>query len=412
MRRKHTLILLTSACAALPLHTAHAQSGPTVILSLTASGGNWTAYAQTDSSSDNLGLATFAIDVIGSDGVAVATSYDAAPIGSVKVGTKNLETGFSEFPSNGVGGGSNSTGAPGNGIAITAGQNVTYGSANSPNLDQEVIQGFAKTAGSQGGISWTVPSEIAYGTYTGNSGSLTVQADTTIGHGLQSLINVSAGKWIGPGNVSFDTVLSAVVMPAGTPLPPPFFGSTASRGTDIAAAGATVTPAADDQSDVITETGGHGNASYDAIHIHFPGTGVSDPEFQFTGFQQGDNIDILLKFSNTATGGDPVTGDSQLLSDIENYITAGNGSAITVSSPTAVVAAAFPNLTYDLQLQLLASAGDPLVNLDFADFAGDGLSAGQLGLSDIGLVPEPASAGLLILGGIGLIGHRRRKCAE
>src|ERR1700722_10136800 len=127
MRRKRAVFLLTSACALLPLNAASAQDGPTVSLSITASDGNGTAYADTDSGTDNAGIATFAIDVIGTDGATVTGSYVAAPFGMVQVGKTEKPLGFTEFPSNGVGGGAGTTGAPGNGIAITGGQNVAYG---------------------------------------------------------------------------------------------------------------------------------------------------------------------------------------------------------------------------------------------------------------------------------------------
>jgi hypothetical protein len=405
--------------------SAHAATVPSVSLSIVGTGGSWTVYAQTDTAADNVGIADYAIDVIGSGGAVVPVgtptvsgSFEDAPTGTFtsKSGTKTVTTddGFvGSLNSNGAGATSNG----GDGIGIAGEQNFLYNGANSVNSDKAVIQGFGKVASTAapytGGVTWSVPSDIASGSYTGN-GTLTVTAAAG-SEGFQTLNIVSGGLWQGPGNVSTDiTVPASTTVTSGSTPPPVLFtlsGTSSMGDTDIATSGATVTPILDDKADVITESGGHGNDSYDSIKIHEPGNGVSSPSFQFTGFAQGDNIDVLLKFSNTSTGGDPVAGDAALLSDIQNYINnndAGQNLSVTTTIP-ANVAAAFPGISYDLMVSTPAPAGDPFADFNFSGFTGDGLSAGQLGVSDLGIVPEPTSLGLLMLGGVGLVGRRRNK---
>jgi PEP-CTERM motif len=188
MPRKRSHLIWTATGALLGLVSANA-SAQTATLSIQASGGNWTAFAATDSGTDNVGLATFAIDVVGTDGATVTTANFAAP--------GNGTLGFSQ----GFGGVE-----PDTGIDITGTQPVINfgGSAG-------VLQGVGKMPGSQDGIGWSFPVEIADGTYSGGSGILTVSPDFSIGAGIQSLNPVSAGKWEGPGNISTDIAISGSV---------------------------------------------------------------------------------------------------------------------------------------------------------------------------------------------------------
>jgi hypothetical protein len=217
MRRKKTYLLWSASGVLIGLGAATA-SAQTVQLSITytptsSDGGTWSAYAACDSGTDNIGLATFSIDVVGSHGVTVLSSYDKAPIGTASNG---LPEGFDEFPSNGLGGvadyilASSST-VPGNGIAITASQSITY-ALEAAGMDLEVIQGFGKFAGSAGNLTWSFPALLADGTYIGSSGLLTVSPDFSIGSGIQTLDIVSNGRWAGQGNISYDTVFSGSVV--------------------------------------------------------------------------------------------------------------------------------------------------------------------------------------------------------
>ena len=409
MRRNHAFLMWTAAGSVFGVGVAAAQAAPTVTLSISAIGGNWTAYAQTDNSTDNAGLATFAVDVIGSDGATVSASYDIAPIGTT---AKGKEAGFQEFPSNGIiAGNYDVTFPPGDGIGITAGQNVTYGSAHSTQLDLEIIQGFAQTAGSADGITWMVPTAIADGTYTG-VGVLTVQSDTTIGHGFQTLNIVSNGQWVGPGNVSFDTVIPGstityidvgpIISLNPVPIDPP---GHAPPQYDIASTSASmVTPSSAGANDEIVFSG-----SPVLVHVIAPQT---DEAFTFSNARAAEPISVLLRFTDTATGTDPANGS--ILADIENYIESNpfaGGITVTSAIPSSL-ASQFPGTTFDLMLTSHTFGSPGFAYLDFSTFSDSSVPAGDLAVSDIGIVPEPASAGLLFLGGIGLVCRRRRTSAD
>jgi hypothetical protein len=399
MRRKQSYLLWSAAGAVLGMGAVSAMA-QTVQLSIVAANGSWSAYAAADSGSDNIGLATFAIDVVGSGGATVTTSYNDAPVGAVTSGSfKNDPSGFSEFPSNGVGGSANhgtslSPGTPGNGIAITGGQNVTYGNSHSAANDLEIIQGFGKSAQSTSteGTTWAFPALLADGTYTG-SGILTVQPDLSIGAGVQTLSEVSAGKWVGPGNISTDTTFAGTVtVGVTTTTPPPtLFNLEASAGVGTSLG------------HELVETG---SEPYNLLTLT-ESSPVVNGNFQFTGFHQGDAIDVLLKLGSTA-GGDPAPGD---LANIIAYINGNDGSEGTIASAVpAGLAALYPG--YDLLLTTTAPAGDPFADFNFSGFGDTSIPTGSLGISAVGLVPEPASLSLLALGGIGLISRRRAKKAS
>jgi hypothetical protein len=399
MRRKQSYLILTATGAVLGLGAINSAFGQTCTLSIKQSGGGWTAYAQLDSGTDNAGLATFAIDVIGSGGETVTGSFNVNPTGSITLGKKTETTGWQEFPSNGKGGGSYITkssapATPGNGIGISAGQNVTYGSGNSASLDEEVVQGYALVASTassnSGGLNWTVPTPIAQGTYSGTGGTLTVGLDLSIGQGIQSLNQVSAGKWVGPGNLTFDTVI-----PGST-------GSTTTTTTNKVAAfnlqGSTSVGTI--LGGPVTETG---HEPYNLITLT-ESSPVVTGSFDYSGFAQGDTVDVLLKLGST-TGGDPAPAD---LANIIAYINSNDGTEGAIASAIpASLAALYPG--YDLLLSDTAGANDPWADLDFSGFGDTSIPTGTLGITGVGVVPEPASLSLLALGGIGLVSRRRRK---
>jgi len=166
----------------------------TVVLTIVASDGSYTVYAD-DTSGDNAGIADFDIDVQGDGGVEVTSSYEIAPYGSRVVDGNYFFRGFGIWTSNGDD--QNENGG-GDGMEITAMQNITgeMGSAN-------VIQGFGQTSGSFGSMTWVQTSlgvAIATGTYSGSSGTLTV--DVAPNAYIQVLTSGSNGEWLGAGNVS------------------------------------------------------------------------------------------------------------------------------------------------------------------------------------------------------------------
>jgi autotransporter-associated beta strand protein len=164
-------------------------SPPTVTLTLVASGGNWSVYAN-DTSDDNVGIASFDIDVVGDGGAEVTGSYEAAAYGS----SGSHSAGFNVDASNGDD--QNEDGA-GDGMEILVSQNVLgYNGAST------VIQGFGQSSGSEYGASWVQTGSgalIASGTYSG-SGTLSVNVDS--GGFIQVLNIVSAGVWSGQGNLA------------------------------------------------------------------------------------------------------------------------------------------------------------------------------------------------------------------
>jgi len=179
-------------------------STPTVTLSIYATAGNWTAYAS-DSTGDNLGLAAYAIDVVGSGGLTVTGSQADAPEGSRLISGQTVSTGFDYLLSNGD-----------DGLTITAAQNILYGASNNAATDSQVYLGLGQTSGSEDGVAWLSPLQIASGTYSGTAGTLSVNVSDF--YYIESLKNNNNGSWAGPGNVSLDTVIpgSATVPPALT----------------------------------------------------------------------------------------------------------------------------------------------------------------------------------------------------
>jgi hypothetical protein len=153
---------------------------PAVTLSLVASDGSYTVYAN-DTSTNNVGIESFDINVVGSGGASVTSSYLDTP--------NNGSYGFIEYPNDGD-----------NGIGITAAEST------SDNWSGNIISGFGQTSGSGSERSWTQTSsgvQIASGTYSG-SGALSV--NVAAGGFIQTLNIVSDGQWSGPGNLSLAQV--------------------------------------------------------------------------------------------------------------------------------------------------------------------------------------------------------------
>ena len=141
--------------------------------------------------------------------------------------------------------------------------------------------------------------------------------------------------------------------------------------------------------------------------------------FKYTGAADSHTIDVLLKFINS-DGEDPVNG--QVLADLVEYINDNNDGTLTAyaynDDPSdlfpildAYSSANYPNSGWDILLQDTDVQGDPLVSLDFSQFSDPnyGISAGDLEIAFVGVVPEPASLGLMALGAAGLLIRRRRK---
>jgi hypothetical protein len=203
MRRKRNYLIATAAGAVLGIGSTAVQAKPIVTFSIVASNGNWTAFASTDNSSDNAGLANLSIDIDATGAASITSASLDLPV------DYGANCGFTEFVSAGA-----------DGYGMTAAQNDVYSSTYNAKQNEEIIQNFAKqgAAGSYTDsftgetFTWSVPTEIASGTYFSHGpGTLSIAADLSVGLGIQSLDVVSAGAWIGPGNVSFDTVMAGTV---------------------------------------------------------------------------------------------------------------------------------------------------------------------------------------------------------
>ncbi|HUB25227.1 MAG TPA: hypothetical protein VL992_07335 [Tepidisphaeraceae bacterium] len=253
---------------------------PTVTLTISASNGQWTAYAQTDSGSDNIGLASAAFDVVGSGGLSVTSSQVDLPV------NETTGAGFEDFVSNGV-----------NGIGMTAIQEFTNATAE---------QGVGKGA----------PVEIATGTYSGD-GALTVQPDYQIGQGFQTLNIVSGGAWEAAGvdsNISFDKVISG-----STAVPAVWTGADGNDNwTDPANWSGDAVPTA--SSDVIIPTG--------SLVVLGTGSFV----VQSLTLQGNANLDLqqATLFLDYALGPDPIT-------TIVSYLTNGYGNEWSPDTSNAAI---------------------------------------------------------------------------
>jgi hypothetical protein len=155
---------------------------------------------------------------------------------------------------------------------------------------------------------------------------------------------------------------------------------------------------------------GPGNGNYVPVLLH-PATPAVKSYFAYSGFTQGDAIDVLLKFNNLANGADPAL-DPQVLTDIEAFIMANQtGGPITIGPVTPGLAYGFPGTSFDLALSVTAGPNDPFASFDFSSFSDSSVPVGDLALSDVGIVPEPAAVGMLTLAGGALLARRRRRKA-
>jgi len=167
---------------------------------------------------------------------------------------------------------------------------------------------------------------------------------------------------------------------------------------------------------------GHYLASF-ANNIN-DGAGDASDYVQVNGFNPAkDSPEVYaLKLDNNGIYIDPaVPANSSvitaIISDINTYnFPAYSGDiASTVSGQFASV---FPG--YDVLITIPGSYINGLIipgsgaqvdfGFDFTNYSdsGAGIATGGLTVSDIGVVPEPASLGLLAVGGMGLLARRKR----
>jgi hypothetical protein len=196
------LISLTAACHGAIVHLSVGLPN-----GWTGASGIWEVYAQL-SPGDNAGLASFALDVVGTSGISITSSQVRAP-GALSSVDPLVVSGFSYFRSDGD-----------KGIGIFAAQPVITTGTN------QVLQGIGLSAGSAdftstGGqsISWGFPVLIAAGTYANNGLGGEILARVHPGASFQLLSKVVGDDWVGPGHVfnASDVIPGATVTPLPTP---------------------------------------------------------------------------------------------------------------------------------------------------------------------------------------------------
>jgi hypothetical protein len=157
----------------------------------------------------------------------------------------------------------------------------------------------------------------------------------------------------------------------------------------------------------ITLTGGSG--SYGA-----QSTGNIVSGAQTTGYL------MVHGFSPTSDGeiyalgvdanGSPATGATltSIIIDMNAALQLADGSTATVTTVAPAVGALFPFANIELNLPngpSPSSASPAILAYDFSTYT----TNGAITVTDIGVVPEPASLGMLVLGGFGMLGRRRKK---
>jgi hypothetical protein len=128
-------------------------------------------------------------------------------------------------------------------------------------------------------------------------------------------------------------------------------------------------------------------------------TGTTSGFTQIAGFSGTDPEKFLLKLSGTYTGAG--TEDAQLVADIN---ASGNGTVTATVASADSSLATLGGTTWDIELTSTAGFENGYFGFNFS---GD-TNANGITVTDVAAVPEPATAGLLLVGGLGLLARRRR----
>jgi hypothetical protein len=160
-----------------------------------------------------------------------------------------------------------------------------------------------------------------------------------------------------------------------------------------------------------------GNGIYGAREISVPNTAQLAGELTVTGFNPPGDKEIYV-LAVDSSGSLATTDLSLIISQLQAAITTGeNGSGpvdatvTTFASLPASIQGLFTPNTYNIAITFptgndasgFATSPDSLV-WNFGRFF-----VGYITVTNVGVVPEPGSVGVLLLGGIGLMGRRRRR---
>jgi hypothetical protein len=370
--------------------------GQTITMAITGSGGDWTAYA-IDSTVNNAGIADLDMDVIGSGGTTVTSSFENLPQGSTTIKKVVFTTGFNTNDSGGT-----------NGLAITAGQPTTYSGANNATSDSLVYQGIGQTTGSKDTSVWTQTAlgiEVASGTYVG-AGTLTVSM-VVVGSTPQDAVLNS--PWAGPGNLQQVPFIAGSVVVGGGVSAHPIISLTtvapaSNYGTQILNGTGAQNGSFSTGTNKLTVSGNHGNYLFAQVTGISGGSGTATGYVEANGFSPATDEEVyaLEVVGSEVSGANLAT----LAADINSANSYGSGETIAF---TSFANDPFP-AAYNLFLEFptadlpVGTTGDNFLGVDLSqdpNITGDTIAA-------IAVVPEPMSLGLLALGGVGMLVRRRR----
>ena len=175
-----------------------------------ASSGNWRAYGQLDGDTDNDGLASVAIDVVGDGGAYVTGSEVMLPSGSVFIMSPFTlySFGFNQNVDHGA-----------HGVKMAGGQHTVNPGTDVILTDVGWAAGSTPPESAAPAVSWDVPVLIAQGTYEGGVPGSSLEVYTTPGRQVNVLVDGYV-QGQSAGVIKADDVIPALVNLGGGGSPP------------------------------------------------------------------------------------------------------------------------------------------------------------------------------------------------